>query len=421
MKQRLAVAVIGVACVLVGWAADALLTNEDIIRMARVGFGEAVIVAKIETSATDFDTSLDALVALKEAGVGDGVIAIMVKTGGASASAAQPTTEPAARPAAGSEASSIARAAPGYESSTPMPKPIPVGKFRDTLSGGGEGPEMVVIPAGRFRMGCLSNDDSCGSDEKPIHEVRISQAFALSVYEVTFEDYDRFTHPNKVYDEGWGRGNRPVINVSWNDAKEYVAWLSSQTGSEYRLPSESEWEYAARAGSTMKYSWGNTIGANRANCNDWGDGGCGSQWDGKQTAPVGSFAPNGFGLYDMHGNVYEWVEDCWNTSYAGAPSDGSPWRQGECAKRVLRGGSGGGSSLGSSVPRSATGSPPATDSTTTVSGWPGRSPLESLLLYLLWGGSKGGWPPLVGIITYFEDEQRQRAGFGVKRGGSRRS
>ncbi len=326
MKKRLAVAAIGVACMLVGWAADALLTNEDIIRMAKVGFGEALIVAKIETSATDFDTSLDALVALKEAGVGDGVIAVMVKTGGASASAAQPTARPAARPAA--------RAAPGSASSAPQPKAIPVGPFRETLRGGGEGPEMVVIPTGRFQMGCLSNDDDCLSDEQPVHPVTIARPFAVSVHEVTFEDYDRFTYPNKVDDEGWGRGRRPVINVSWDDAKEYVTWLSSETGAEYRLLSEAEWEYAARAGSTTKYSWGNAIGTNRANC--YTDN-CGDSWE--FTAPVGSFAPNAFRLYNMHGNVFEWVEDCWNDTYSGAPADGSVWRSGDCSKRVLRGGS----------------------------------------------------------------------------------
>ena len=190
-----------------------------------------------------------------------------------------------------------------------------------------------MIPAGRFRMGCLSNDGACRDDEKPVREVVIA-SFALSTHEVTFEDYDRFTYPNKVDDEGWGRGRRPVINVSWDDAKEYVAWLSGETGESYRLPSESEWEYAARAGTGTKYSWGNEIGGDRANCD-----GCGSRWDDERTAPVGSFARNGFGLYDMHGNVWEWVEDCWNASYAGAPSDGGAWRGGDCAKRVLRGGS----------------------------------------------------------------------------------
>ena len=125
-----------------------------------------------------------------------------------------------------------------------------------------------------------------------------------------------------------------MIGVSWKDAQAYVAWLSEETGEEYRLPSEAEWEYAARAGSTTKYSWGNKIGVNQANCDN---DSCGDQWE--YAAPVGSFAPNGFGLYDIHGNVWEWVQDCWNGSYAGAPSDGSAWRTGNCADRLKRGGS----------------------------------------------------------------------------------
>ena len=136
-----------------------------------------------------------------------------------------------------------------------------------------------------------------------MREVTITRPFALSVHEVTFADYDRFTHPNKVADAGWGRGRRPVVYVSWDDAREHVAWLSAQTGAEYRLPSEAEWKYAARAGTTTKYGWGDDIGSNRAACS-----GCGSQWDREQTAPVGSFRANGFGLYDMHGNVWEWVQ-----------------------------------------------------------------------------------------------------------------
>ena len=221
----------------------------------------------------------------------------------------------------------------GAVPSTPStPAFQPGATFSDSLSSGGEGPEMVVIPAGSFRMGCVSGQD-CFDDERPVHGVTIPQAFAVSIYEVTFEDYDRFTSPNRVDDEGWGRGRRPVINVSWNDAREYVAWLSRQTGQTYRLLSEAEWEYVARAGSSTAYSWGNGIGSNRANCE-----GCGSQWDDRQTAPVGSFAANAFGVHDMHGNVWEWVEDCWNASYAGAPSDGSAWRSGDCSQRVLRGG-----------------------------------------------------------------------------------
>ena len=210
--------------------------------------------------------------------------------------------------------------------------PQPGESFADPLSSGGQGPEMVVVPAGGFSMGCVSGLD-CYDDEKPVREVTISQPFAVSKYEITFEDYDRFSAPDAVDDEGWGRGRLPVMKVSWNDAREYVAWLSVQTGESYRLLSEAEWEYVARAGSATKYSWGNSIGSNRANCY-----GCGSQWDYEQTAPAGSFEPNAFGLYDVHGNVYEWVEDCWNGSYEGAPADGSAWTGGDCERRVVRGG-----------------------------------------------------------------------------------
>ena len=134
---------------------------------------------------------------------------------------------------------------------------------------------------------------------------------------------------------GWGRGGRPVIHVSWEDATAYADWLFDETGEQYRLPSESEWEYAARAGATTRYSWGQDLGRNRANCR-----GCGSRWDRDRTAPAGSFAANAWGLHDMHGNVWEWVEDCWHENYARAPRDGSAWTGGgNCGRRVLRGGS----------------------------------------------------------------------------------
>ena len=196
-------------------------------------------------------------------------------------------------------------------------------------------PEMVTIPAGSFRMGCVSGR-GCYGDEYPVHSVRIA-SFEMSKYEVTFEEYDAFTGATgreRANDEGWGRGQRPVIRVSWHDAVAYTQWLSSQTGESYRLPSEAEWEYAARAGSTTVYSWGNYIDVNRANCN-----GCGSQWDWRQAAPVGSFSANSWGLHDMHGNVWEWVQDCWNDNYEGAPTDGTGWLSGDCDRRVLRGGS----------------------------------------------------------------------------------
>ena len=224
-----------------------------------------------------------------------------------------------------------------------QPRAIPGCTFREPFRWPlGAGPEMVVIPAGRYRMGCVSNDSDCQDWEKPVREVTISAPFALSVHEVTFEEYDRFADRGqyvdvargKAADEGWGRGTRPVINVSWHEAREYTRWLSWQTGAEYRLPTEAEWEYAARAGTSTKYTWGDEVGVNRANCDSFF---CADQW--AYTAPVGSFAPNGFGLHDMHGNVWEWVQDCWNGNHARAPKDGSGRLRGDCVLGVLRGGS----------------------------------------------------------------------------------
>ena len=217
--------------------------------------------------------------------------------------------------------------------------------FRDRLRSGGEGPEMVVIPAGQFRMGCVSDID-CIDDEKPVHEVVIARPFAMSKYEVTFDDYDRYTYMNKADDEGWGRGRRPVINVSWDDATEYTAWLSAETGKRYRLPTEAEWEYATRAGSITKYHFGNNKAklcqyANHADTStdiDFRNITC-SDGVSKRTAEVGRFRPNAFGLYDMHGNVWEWVQDCGNGKYEGVPSDSSAWTSGDCSQRVIRGGS----------------------------------------------------------------------------------
>jgi formylglycine-generating enzyme required for sulfatase activity len=201
-------------------------------------------------------------------------------------------------------------------------------------------PEMVVVPAGTFMMGSADGV----ANEKPVHEVTIRQPFAVGKYEVTFAEWEACVagggcmsnkSPN---DERWGKGRRPVINVSWNDAKEYVSWLSRKTGQSYRLLTEAEWEYAARARSTSAYAWDDNIGTGNANCD-----GCGSQWDNKQTAPVGSFAPNAFGLHDMHGNVFEWCEDNWHNDYTGntgnPPADASVWRGGDDSVRVLRGGS----------------------------------------------------------------------------------
>ena len=165
------------------------------------------------------------------------------------------------------------------------------------------------------------------------------RSFAIGKYEVTFAEWDACTAGGgcKDYrpsDSGWGRGTRPVINVNWDDAKAYTGWLSKKTGKRYRLVSESEWEYAARAGTTTARYWGDSISSGNANC--WG---CGSQWDNGQTAPAGRFATNAFGLHDILGNVWEWTEDCWNHNYDAAPRNGSAWISGNCDLRILRGGS----------------------------------------------------------------------------------
>jgi formylglycine-generating enzyme required for sulfatase activity len=184
--------------------------------------------------------------------------------------------------------------------------------FRDRLKDGGLGPEMVWIPAGEFRMGDIQGGGD--DDEKPVHSVSIKR-FAMGRYEVTFAEYDKFaqaTDREKPDDRGWGRGNRPVINVSWHDAVAYTEWLSKQTGKKYRLPTEAEWEYAARAGTETKYWWGNEIGSNKANC--YGTY-CGDRFE--YTAPVGSFGANQFGLYDTVGNVWEWTCSEYESQYGG--------------------------------------------------------------------------------------------------------
>jgi formylglycine-generating enzyme required for sulfatase activity len=168
--------------------------------------------------------------------------------------------------------------------------------------------------------------------EGPQHEVTIAYRFALGRHPVTFEEHDRFTEATgreRPGDESWGRGRWPVVSVSWEDAQAYVAWLRLETGRPYRLPSEAEWEYACRAGTTTRYSWGNEITPENASC--------GGNVD--STTEVGSYPANPWGLYDMHGNVREWVEDCWNDSYQGSPADGRALLSGDCARRVVRGGS----------------------------------------------------------------------------------
>ena len=190
-------------------------------------------------------------------------------------------------------------------------------RFRDCS----DCPEMVVVPAGSFRMGDLSGGGVV--TEKPVHQVTVPKAFAVGKYEVTQAEWRSVMGNNPSNFKG---DRNPVERVSWNDAKDFVRKLSARTGKQYRLLSEAEWEYAARAGTTTKYHWGNQF-----------DGG--KTANGSETEPVGSYGANAYGLHDMHGNVWEWTEDCWTSSYRGAPSNGDASTIGNCALRVLRGGS----------------------------------------------------------------------------------
>jgi formylglycine-generating enzyme required for sulfatase activity len=250
------------------------------------------------------------------------------------------TTGPSPAPAP-APAPTPAPTPPPATTTTPAPTPSPTAtasgeplrsdakpgdSFRDCQGCG----EMVIVPAGAFDMG--SNTEY----ENPMHRVTIAKQFAIGRYEVTFDEWDRCVEEKgckaQPDDREWGRGDRPVINVSWLDAKAFVAWLSQKTGQTYRLPSEAEWEYAARAGTNTPFWWGRDVGSRQANCRECNTG------SGQQTSPVGSYKPNPFGLYDTAGNAAEWVEDCWNDNYRAAPKDASAWTAGQCRLRVLRGG-----------------------------------------------------------------------------------
>jgi formylglycine-generating enzyme required for sulfatase activity len=250
----------------------------------------------------------------------------------ATAPAATPAPAPAATPAPApppAPAQAPAARPPQVSSTAPATDPANLKSgdiFRDCAGCG----ELVVVPAGSFDMG------SATEYENPVHRVSISKPFAIGRYEVTFGEWDQCVDDggckHRPDDREWGRGDRPVINVSWLDAKAFVTWLSQKTGKTYRLPTEAEWEYAARGGSNTAYWWGRDVGSRQANCRECNTG------DVQKTAPVGSYKPNAFGLYDTAGNAAEWIEDCWNDNYRGAPNNGSAWTSGQCRLRVLRGG-----------------------------------------------------------------------------------
>ena len=199
-------------------------------------------------------------------------------------------------------------------------------------------PDMVVVPAGSFMMGSPEGEEGRTDREGPMHRVTIAKPFAAGAFEVTFDEWDYCVSEGgcggfRVEDHGTGRGRRPVVGVNWDNAQQYVSWLSQKTGRRYRLLSEAEWEYAARAGTTTPYHTGESISTDQANFNGiWLD-----EPYRDETLPVGSFPANAFGLHDVHGNVTEWAQDCWNENYEGAPADGSVWETGNCSRRILRG------------------------------------------------------------------------------------
>ena len=258
-------------------------------------------------------------------------------------------------------------------------------------------PEMVVVPGGSYMMGSPADEEERSGDEGPRHRVMVPRPIAVGKYEITFGEWDACVAGGgcggyRPGDAGWGRGRRPVVNVSWEDAKGYAEWLSRKTGEGYRLLSESEWEYVARGGTRGPFHFGETITTDQANYDGDHTYGTGRKGvDRKKTLAVGSFPANDFGLYDVHGNVWEWVEDCWHGDYTGAPADGSAWTSGgDCGSRVLRGGS------WNYEPRNLRsanrdGSPPGSGTTTSVSVLPERSPHESLPLYIK-RGSRGRSP-----------------------------
>ena len=218
-------------------------------------------------------------------------------------------------------------------------------KIKDTFKECGICPEMIVVPAGKFTMGSPIHEQGRYDQEGEQHEVTFAEPFAVGRFAVAFEEWDACVADNgcDAYapdDQGWGHGRQPVISVSWSNAKAYVSWLSRKTGKPYRLLTEAQREYVARAGTTTPFWWGTTISTKQANYDGsfvYPNGETGVTRH--RTVPVEAFAPNPWGLYQVHGNVWEWVEDCYNSKYWLAPFWGEAWNRGDCSRRVLRGGS----------------------------------------------------------------------------------
>jgi formylglycine-generating enzyme required for sulfatase activity len=258
-------------------------------------------------------------------------------------------------------------------STSPCIKPGSGESFKDCP----DCPEMVIVPAGNFTMGSPASEPGRANDEGPQHPVTIPKPFAAGRFAVTFAEWDACVTAGgsegyKPRDEGFGRGDGPAINVSWYDAKAYVSWLSKKTGQSYRLLFEAEREYAARAGTSTPFWWGSSITPGQGNYNaNYTYGGEPKGEYRQRTVPVDSFNPNPWGFYQVHGNVYEWVEDCWHDTYNGAPAGSSAWTSGELSF-VSFAAAPGSTFLRASARPAASGTAPVAVTLMSASGLPGR-------------------------------------------------
>ncbi len=310
-------------------AGDPSLAEADITVTAEPR-GEDAIAALIASEATGGDSAPVEVASADTGAVGDLPEEAAAQSGEATLDSEGMDQLIASLSAEGEEA--VATDAPADSAATETGGD---GYFRDCV----DCPQMARLPAGTFRMGAGANarDDA----EGPARMVTIAEPFAIAAHEVTYEDWAPCVEAGAcpaVTDHGWGGGKHPVVSVSYEDAQKYVGWLSTVTGETYRLPTEAEWEYAARAGGDSAFSFGPTISVEQANFNGQYPYGGAKGIFREQTTEVESFPPNAFGLYDMHGNAWEWTADCWKPTHAGAPADGSAVAGGDCSKHVLKGG-----------------------------------------------------------------------------------
>jgi len=290
------------------------------------------------THAGDYEAYLKAYPKGRFAALAQARIARLRAPAGAAAAgtAAGTAARPAAGPAAAGTAPARAKAAPTKPPAATTPAPAHIalsprasGEIRDCQSC----PVLVSLPAGRFAMGNNASDPS----ERPVHQVVIDAPFAIGKFEVTVQQWNACATANgcpKMAQATNANPNAPVRDVSWDDAQQYLKWLGMISGQPYRLPTEAEWEFAARGGTATPYWWGDKMATGKANCKE-----CGPPWTDTGPASVGSFPANGYGLHDTSGSVWEWVADCWHNNYKDAPFDGSAWDEPNCRVRVIRGGS----------------------------------------------------------------------------------